>query len=169
MPVKENVMKAKDLMVPLSDYLTPEISLKEAAKRMKAVRRGGTPIPGVKGMPVLDPAGNLVGMVSIDDVLRAVLPFYMSLASVGDLTWEGMMESVARKLKGKTVGDVMAREVITVTEDAPLMECLDHMVNNKVRRLPVVDGAGHVLGMIYERDLFFAIVDAWEKNGGEGD
>jgi acetoin utilization protein AcuB len=62
----------------------------------------------------------------------------------------------------------MTRDVMTVKEDAPLMDAVDHMIRKNVKRLPVVDKTGKVVGMLYERDIFFDIVKAMldENTGG---
>ena len=46
-------MKAKDLMVPLQEYLKPDNTLKEAANLLRIAQRGEEKI-GVKALPVLD-------------------------------------------------------------------------------------------------------------------
>jgi len=62
----------------------------------------------------------------------------------------------------------MSRDVVTVHEEDSLMECVDHMIKKHVRRMPVLDKTGKVVGMIYMRDIFFAITKAMleENNGG---
>lgn len=160
-------MKAKDLMIPIQDYLKPENTLKEAVNLLRTAKRGEERV-GVKGLPVLDEKGKLVGMLSMRDILKVVFPFYLSMMDLGDFTWEGMVESIAKKSSGKLVRDVMSKIVITVDEDASLMECVDHMIKHNIKRLPVVDKSGKVVGMLYERDVFFAITKAMldENNGG---
>ncbi len=51
-------MKAKDLMIPIQDYLGPENTLKEAANLLRIAKKGEEKI-GVKGLPVLDKEGKL--------------------------------------------------------------------------------------------------------------
>ncbi len=94
------------------------------------------------------------------DILKAVHPSYMDLMNLSNFTWDGMVESLAKSAADKKVETVMSKEVFTVKEDDPLMECVDLMIKNNIRRLPVIDKAGKVVGMIYERDVFFAIVKA---------
>ena len=161
-------MKAKDLMIPLQDYLKTDNTLKEAVNLLRAAKRGEEKV-GVKGLPVLDEKGKLIGMVSMGDILRAVYPSYMSMMNLGDFTWDGMVESLAKQVADKQVETVMTKNVITIMEDDPLMECVDHMIRNKVQRLPVLDKSGKVVGMLYERDVFFAIVKVMleENTGGE--
>lgn len=152
-------MKAKDLMIPLQDYLRPENTLKEAVNLLKTARRGEERV-GVKGLPVIDEKGRLVGMLSMRDILKAVFPFYLSMMELGDFTWDGMVESIAKKSSNRLVRDIMSKVVITVNDDAPLMECVDHMIKHNIKRLPVIDKSGRVIGMLYERDIFFAITNA---------
>jgi len=160
-------MKAKDLMVPIHDYLKPGSNLKEAVNLLKVGVRGDQRV-GVMGLPVLDKNGKLIGMLSMTDILKAVYPSYMSMMNLGDFTWDGMLESLAKQAGNKKVEMLMTREVVTVREDDSLMECVDHMVKRHVRRMPVLDKTGKVVGMLYMRDIFFAITKAMleEDNGG---
>jgi CBS domain-containing protein len=152
-------MKAKDLMVLLQEYLRPDNTLTEAVNLLRIAKKGEEKI-GVKGLPVLDKEGKLVGMLSMTDILKAVHPSYMDLMNLSNFTWDGMVESLAKSVADKKVETIMSKEVFTVKEDDPLMECVDLMIKNNIRRLPVIDKAGKVVGMIYERDVFFAIVKA---------
>lgn len=158
-------MKAKDLMVPVHDYLNQDDTLKHAVNLLRAAKRGEEKI-GTKGLPVLDSYGKLVGMLSMRDVLRAVLPSYMTMLNLGDFSWDGMVEEVAKKSANKKIDQIMTKVVFKVNEDAPLMECIDQMVKHNIKRLPVVDGSGKVTGMLYERDVFFAVTKAMLE--GEG-
>jgi CBS domain-containing protein len=159
-------MKAKDLMIPIQEYLRPDSTIKEAVNLLKTAKRGEERI-GVKGLPVLDESGKLMGILSMRDILKAVHPTYMDLMNVGGFTWEGMLEEMAKKIADKKVFTLMTRDVMTVKEDAPLMDAVDHMIRKNVKRLPVVDKTGKVVGMLYERDIFFAIVKTMlEENTG---
>ena len=160
-------MKAKDLMIPLQEYLKPDNTLAEAANILRVAKRGEEK-EGVKGLPVLDMNGKMVGFLSMGDILKAVFPSYMSLMNLGDFTWDGMVEDMAKKVKDKKVSEMMTKKVISVPEDAPLMECIDHMLKNNVKRLPVVGKDGKVVGMLYERDVFFEVTKAMlnENSGG---
>ncbi|RJQ39018.1 MAG: CBS domain-containing protein [Nitrospiraceae bacterium] len=161
-------MKAKDLMIPLQEYLKPDTSLKEAANILRTAKRDEERF-GVKGLPVIDEKGTMVGFLSIGDILKAVFPSYMSLMNLGDFTWDGMVEDMAKKAGNKKVSEMMTKKVISVPEDAPLMECVDHMIKNNVKRLPVISKDGKITGILYERDVFFAITRAMlDENAGGG-
>jgi CBS domain-containing protein len=160
-------MHAKDLMIPLQEYLTPENTLREAAGILRTAKRDEER-SGVKGLPVLDTNAKMIGFLSIGDILKAVFPAYLSLMDLGDFTWDGMVEDLARKCAGRKVGELMTTRVITVPEEASLMECVDHMLKNNVKRLPVLNKEGKVSGILYERDVFYAIAKAMIGNGEGG-
>jgi CBS domain-containing protein len=160
-------MKAKDLMIPLYEHLTPDTSLKDAVRLLRDARRGEEKV-GVKGLPVLDSQTRLVGMLTMHDVLRAVYPAYLAMMNLGDFTWEGMIDSLAKQAGDRPVSAFMTNVVVTVRETDPLMECIDHMLKSRIKRVPVINAAGAVVGMLYERDIFFAVAKKMldEPNGG---
>lgn len=110
-------MKAKDLMIPLQEYLKSDMSLKDAANILRTAKRDEEKI-GVKGLPVLDEKGRMIGFLSMGDILKAVFPPYMSLMNLGDFTWDGMVEDLAKRIRGKQVSEIMTKEVISVREEA---------------------------------------------------
>jgi CBS domain-containing protein len=160
-------VKVKDVMIPIKDFLHPENTLKEAVKMLKEARRDEER-QGVKGLPVLNPLGRVVGILSMHDILKAVHPAYLSMMNLGDFTWDGMVESLAKEAGSKKVAAYMTREVATVQEQDSLMECVDLMIKKNIKRLPVVGIDGKVVGMIYERDVFKVITKAMltEEEGG---
>lgn len=158
-------MKAKDVMVPVHDFLTSEDTLKKAVNLLMIAKRGEEKV-GTKGLPVLDAGGRLIGMLSMRDVLRTTMPSYMTMLNLGGFSWDGMVEDVAKKAGDKKIGDIMTKVVFSVKEDAPLMECIDQMVKHNIKRLPVVDSFGKVTGMLYERDVFFAVTKAMLEEKG---
>ncbi len=159
-------MKARDLMIPLREYLEPDDTLSDAARLLRTARRNEEKI-GVKGLPVLDSEGMMVGFLSIGDILKAVFPFYMTLANLGNFTWDGMVVNIAEKAGHSKVSELMTKEVVSVKENAPLMECVDHMLKNNVKRLPVIGEDGKVVGILHERDVFLTITKSMlDENPG---
>jgi CBS domain-containing protein len=156
-------MKAKDLMIPLQEYFTSEHTLKEASNLLKIARRGEENI-GVKALPVLDSRGKLIGILSIGDILKAVYPKYLYLMDLGSFTWDGMVETIAKKMANRKVKDFMTPMVITAKEEAIIMECIDHMMKHNVKRVPVLNKHNKVIGMLYERDIFYFITDAMQNS-----
>jgi IMP dehydrogenase len=84
---------------------------------------------GIGGVPVIED-GRVIGIVSRRDI-RAILP------KQGDAKITGYM----------------TRKLITASEDITTENALETMYANKVERLPVVDTAGHLIGIITMRDI----------------
>lgn len=112
-----------------------DASVAEATERMQRER--------VRRYPVLNPAGKLVGIVSLDDLLRAGPSGVTSLN-----VWE-----ISYLLSQVKVKDVMTKKVLTVTENTPLEEAAKLMLDNKIGGLPVMRGSA-VVGIITESDIF---------------
>lgn len=151
-------MKAKDVMIPLYDFLQPNHTIKDAINLLRTAKRTEERV-GVKGAPVLDEKGRLLGILSMSDILRSATPKYLSFTDLGLFTWEGMLLSMAKKVNNLRVKDIMEKDVKTVREETSLMACVDLMLKHRIKRLPVIDKNGKVIGMIYERDIFFAFAN----------
>ena len=95
----------------------------------------------VTAAPVLDRQGELVGMVSEGDLLRA------RVVRVPDPSHPGAPETTAR-----FVSDVMSREVIALPAEADLSVVADAMLTHHVHSVPIVDGS-EVVGIVCRHDL----------------
>ena len=51
------------------------------------------------------------------------------------------------------VGEVMTDNVITVTPDASVEDCVAVMEKNQIRRVAVVDGEGNLCGIVAQADI----------------
>ena len=122
-------------MSPDPKTIAPDVSVAEATERMQRER--------VRRYPVLDKRGKLVGIVSLDDLLRS------SPSAVTSLNiWE-----ISYLLSQVKVKDVMTKQVITVAESTPLEEAAKIMLERKIGGLPVMRGA-KLVGIITESDIF---------------
>lgn len=59
----------------------------------------------------------------------------------------------ARVTTEMKIRDIMTKQVITVTPDAPLKEVIEHMVHSEVSGVPVVDLSGRLRGIVTEADV----------------
>lgn len=129
-------VKVRDAMTPGVQSASPERSLAEAASMMKA--------NDVGSIPVVE-SGRLVGIVTDRDiVVRAVA--------------EGIDPQLL------SVGEVASRRVLTVEGEQSLDDALELMAEHQVRRLPVVDEDGCLVGMLAQADVASV---AKEKKTGE--
>src|SRR5438094_6276002 len=54
---------------------------------------------------------------------------------------------------GATVGDVMTSPVVTVSESTDLQDVAEQLTQQRIRRVPVVDGQGQLIGIVSRRDV----------------
>ena len=68
------------------------------------------------------------------------------------------------------VREYMTSPAVTISADTPFQDALNMMKKRKFRRLPVVDAAGKLIGIVSERDLLYASpspatsLSVWEMN-----
>lgn len=101
---------------------------------------------GVRHLPVLDGDRRLIGIVTDRDLRQATFDVALGRADedrarAGDLP----------------VREVMTWGVVTVTPATELREAIAVMRERRLGALPVVDRAGHVVGILTERDLLDAL------------
>ena len=151
-------------MTPIEEYLTTDMSIREAVTRMRNVKRHhGLPI---KGMLVKDEQGNIVGMLSNKDIMRSAIPTYLS-PDLSIFSWENMLEQMINRAKDKVVGDIMVKDIVTIDSEVPLMVCADLMIKKQLQRLPVTNENKEIIGMVYMRDIYDFMVDTMEKMEAE--
>jgi len=131
-----------------------ETPLKEAVQIL-AERR-------ISGLPVVDDAGKLVGIISETDLMwqeTGVTPpaYIMFLDSVIYLQNPGNYERDLHKVLGQTVGEVMSKNPITISANKSLKEAAKVMQEHSVHRLPVLDSEGQVIGILTRGDVIRAM------------
>lgn len=143
-------MRAHHVMTKDVVAVTPHSTIEKAAKIMLRMH--------ISGLPVIDDAGNLVGVVSESDFLRrgeigtgrkhaAWLKFFMG---PGRAAAEFVHE------RGRKVEDVMTRQVISVQEETSLADLVDLMEKHDIKRLPVMRGKVPV-GIVTRTNLLQAM------------
>jgi CBS domain-containing protein len=119
---------------------------------------------GIDGAPVVDADEGVVGMLSTSDLIvqetEIHVPTVISLlgATIELPSSKRHFEEDLRKALGGSVADVMATEPVTVTADATIEQAATVMHREDVSRLPVVDAAGALVGIIARVDILRAII-----------
>lgn len=143
-----------DIMSRAPILVRPETPLNEAIKILAEKH--------ISGLPVVDGAGKLVGVLSETDLMwreTGVTPpaYIMILDSVIYLQNPGDYDRDLHKALGQTVGEVMTSHPISIAADKPLREAARVMHDKNIRRLPVLDGTGQVVGIITRGDIVRAM------------
>ena len=128
--------KVHEVMTDRPRCVTPETTVSEAAQLMKS--------DDIGSLPILD-GEQLAGVVTDRDiVIRAIA--------------EG------KDPRGMPVREIATRELFKVNADEDLSTALQLMAAQQVRRLPVVDDDGRLVGILAQADV---AVGAKEKAVGE--
>jgi len=131
-PVKE--MRVRDFMINKPVVFARDTDLLDAV-RVLVDRR-------IAAAPVVDERGNLVGLLTERDFLRAAL--------VAGYHGES----------GGCVGDYMSCDVHAVNADDGLLDVAMRFVETKRRQFPVMED-NRVVGLVARRDVLRAVLDAF--------
>lgn len=146
-------VSARDMMTKDVVFARLDTPLEEVAELLG--RRG------ITGLPVLDEAMKVAGVISEKD-------FLSRMGEQGPKTFMSVVASclkgkgcVALPIRAKTAADIMSSPAVTVREDTPYSEIADLMAQRGINRTPVVDGEGRLVGVITRNDL----IAAFSRNG----
>jgi CBS-domain-containing membrane protein len=92
----------------------------------------------VSGAPVVDQNNRVIGILSEKDCIQA------------------MLRAINDRLPPSLVRDVMTTSVVTAKPDDDLLSIAHIFLTRPIRRIPVVDEQGKLLGQISRRDLLAA-------------
>jgi CBS domain-containing protein len=143
-------MRAHQIMTRSVITVTPETSVVEAANIM--LQRH------ISGLPVVNSAGHLVGIISEGDFLRR--------SEIGTQRQRGrFMKFILGAGKeatdfvhehGRKIAEIMTPEPLTVSEDTDLEKIVEIMEKNNVKRLPVTRG-DKLVGIVSRSNLLRAV------------
>jgi len=130
--------------------VTPHTSIEDAAKIMLQTH--------ISGLPVMDEAGKLVGIVSESDFLRRSeigtgrkRPVWLQF-----LIGPGRVAADFVRERGRKVEDVMTENPVTVGEETPLEDLVRLMEKKGIKRVPVMSG-NTLKGIVTRSNLLQAV------------
>lgn len=144
-------MKAKDVMTRRVISISPDASILEAAHLMLQHR--------ISGLPVVDPAGVLIGIVTEGDFLRRAetgterrRPRWLEF-----VLGPGRAAADFTHSHGRKVEEVMSDSPYSVSEDTTLDEIVSLMERHRIKRVPVTRDA-HLVGIVSRANLMRALI-----------
>ena len=105
----------------------------------------------ISGLPVVDDDGLIIGVVSEADILGAA--GMKSGFTFKDIIRRLLGEPLASHRKGDKVGDIMSAPAITIRGGADIREAAKILSERRIKRLPVVDDGGKLIGIISRADI----------------
>ena len=150
-------MKARDVMVSPVITIGDDASVRDVAKTMMARR--------ISAVPVIDKAGKLVGVVTEADLMHRIeagterpYSWWLHMLSGDRAMAADYVKSHARK-----IADVMTREVKAAGPETPLVDIAELFETHHVKRVPIVNEAGDLVGIVSRANIVQAVASARPK------
>jgi CBS-domain-containing membrane protein len=106
----------------------------------------------ISGMPVVDDEDRVIGVIGEADILS--MTGLKRESGFKDIVRHLLGEPVpTRKKDGSTVGEMMSSPAITTTPDGDIREVAAVLDEKRIKRLPVVDEKGRLVGVISRADI----------------
>ena len=148
-------MNAADVMTRNILSVAPDSTIAEAVRTMLDNR--------ISGLPVIDEAGRLVGILTEGDLLRRGetaterhRPRWLEI-----LMGPGRLAEEYVRTHSRRIAEVMTRDPVSVAPDTPLKEIVGLMERHRIKRVPVLDGDAPV-GILSRADLLRGLAGALE-------
>jgi CBS domain-containing protein len=137
----------KDIMMTTVVSIKRNADLHEAARILSENR--------ISGMPVVDDNNRVIGVISEADIL--MLAGMKREHTFKDILRNILGEPLPARSGGNKVEDVMSFPPITSKADDEVMEVAKIFDERRIKRLPVVDNDGRLLGIVSRADIVRAI------------
>ncbi|MDE2018902.1 MAG: CBS domain-containing protein [Patescibacteria group bacterium] len=143
-------MKVRDVMISPVITITPDTTYEEAARLLHANR--------ISGVPVVDAAGKLAGIVSEKDLFRAMYPLYEEYILEPHAYYnQERQEEEIEAIRKQPVEKFMSKGVVVISPHESILHAGGLMLARGLHRLPVVDG-GRLIGIVTREDIYGTIL-----------
>ncbi|WP_455048148.1 CBS domain-containing protein [Mitsuokella sp.] len=143
-------MLVKDIMTKNVITVKKDASIREIAQTIVD--------HDISGLPVVDEEGKVCGIVSEGDLVRKEfapeLPDELCILGAV-IYYSGLCEyqDAFRKIAAISAEQLMTKKVVAVHEDDDVSKVAKIMYDKHVKRVPVLDGEKHLLGIVSRRDI----------------
>jgi CBS domain-containing protein len=147
------MLTAKDIMTKDVITVTPDTSIEKLASILVQNE--------ISGVPVVDDAGTLFGMVTENDLIsrnkRLHIPTVVSFLDAAIyLESSKKFEQEVKRMCATRVGDICNRKAVSITEETTIVDIATIMSEKNVHLLPVVRNA-KIVGIVGKRDMVKAV------------
>ena len=165
-------MNARDIMTRDVETVSPDDDVGEVLGRLARADFNGFPVTEDGIVVGIVTQGDLVDLFQTSDrtlwIPIGFPPFLESLTYAVDISWDELDLGIdLARNAGRPIRKVMTEDVVTVGPTADIDEILGLLASEDrdINRLPVVDEAGALLGIIARQDLLRALKA--ERAGGD--
>jgi CBS-domain-containing membrane protein len=156
-------LTARDIMTEKLVLLEETDTIQRAANLFRDLH--------ISGAPVVNAAGEPIGLLSVTDIVPAVSARMGSPSTTRPQTREAEWEEICQILNsgsnrgeaGELVTRWMSRRLVSVGETTPLIEVARVMCDGHWHRVTVVDASGKLKGIVSTMDLLAALVQAADE------
>ncbi|MFD2630613.1 CBS domain-containing protein [Oceanobacillus kapialis] len=110
----------------------------------------------ITGVPVVDEEGKLLGMATDGDVIRDIQPKGRTVYDIFSLILVSEQADLKDRLRyslDRQVKEIMQKNVVTVKPKSPIDDAMAVFSKHHIKKIPVVNPANRVVGVISRGDL----------------
>lgn len=140
--------------IPVRDVMTKDVitvrmdaDIYDAARLLSEHR--------ISGMPVVDASGRVMGVISEADILSSA--GMRKGHTFKDVLRHLLGEPLPSGKRGEKVGDIMSVPAITTGPDNDVRQVAAILNERRIKRLPVIDKSGRLVGIISRADIVRAM------------
>ena len=150
------------------DVMTRDVVTVEPGTPVEAIARQMVDHQ-ISGLPVVEPSGRMVGMVTDGDLYRRTeLATERHRFSWLELFWSAKADAIDYVAShGRTARDVMTADVFAVAPETSLRQVADLLEAKHIRRVPVVTD-GKLVGIVSRANLVQAFAAISQKHAADG-
>lgn len=148
--------RVREVMTAPALSVTEHTSYKQVARLLSEHR--------LSALPVLSRRGRVIGMVSEADLLHKQERHHSGRPD--GMSWR-LHRKAAAKAEARNAGQLMTSPAVTIHPDAPVGSAARLLNSHHLRRLPVVDPDGKLLGIVSRRDLLSVFLRPDEEIAAE--
>ncbi|MFG1501306.1 CBS domain-containing protein [Halobacteriovorax sp. XZX-3] len=141
-------MDIKNIMTKTPITITENKSIRDAAKLMCDKK--------ISALPVLNDDGDVVGIITESDFVGKEVEVPHAMAKLKQAFGQNLnftqLEKSYEQIKEIRVGDVMSRNVKSLTEDTDLEGYVQFMIEKHIKRVPVIKD-NKLVGIVTRKDI----------------
>lgn len=140
--------RVREIMTALPQKVQTRTPLNEVAKILLSST--------FTGVPVVDEEDRPVGVIAQGDLIyKANMPLRLGILNGSD---RSKTTEILDALGDRKASEIMSQPVVVIEQDQPATAAVDLMLEKNVKRLPVVDTVGRLVGILSRHDVFQTVI-----------